>query len=129
MVDAYRERHGLAWGDSKLAALDLQYHDVRPGRSLFARLPMERLVDEASVIAAITEPPTTTRAYFRGRCLQRWASAIAAANWDSLVFDLGTDPLRRVPMMEPLRGTAAHVDTLFQQCATPSELLEALGSS
>ena len=129
MVDAYRERHGLAWGDSKLAALDLQYHDVRPGRSLFARLPMERLVDEDAVVAAITSPPTTTRAYFRGRCLQRWAPAIAAANWDSLVFDLGTDPLRRVPMMEPLRGTAAHVDTLFQQCATPSELLEALGAS
>ncbi|HWC10130.1 MAG TPA: depupylase/deamidase Dop [Acidimicrobiales bacterium] len=129
MVDAYRERHGLGWEDSKLAALDLQYHDVRPGRSLFARMPMERLVDEESVVAAITSPPTTTRAYFRGRCLQRWASAIAAANWDSLVFDLGTDPLRRVPMMEPLRGTAAHVDTLFEQCATPSELLEALGSS
>jgi proteasome accessory factor A len=129
LVDAYRDRHGLGWGDSKLAALDLQYHDVRPGRSLFARLPMERLVTEESVLAAITEPPTTTRAYFRGRCLQRWAPAIAAANWDSLVFDLGTDPLRRVPMMEPLRGTAAHVDTLLEQCASPSDLLEALGAS
>ena len=129
LVEAYRARHGLGWSDPKLAALDLQYHDVRPGRSLFARLPMERLVTEESVLTAITEPPTTTRAYFRGRCLQRWASAIAAANWDSLVFDLGVDPLRRVPMMEPLRGTAAHVDTLLDKCRTPGDLLEALGST
>ncbi len=128
MVDGYRERHGLSWGDAKLAALDLQYHDVRPGRSLFARLGMERLVTEDSVVEAVTEPPKTTRAYFRGKCLQKWASSISAANWDSLVFDLGQDPLRRVPMMEPLKGTAAHVDTLLVACATPTQLLEALGS-
>jgi len=129
LVEAYRDRHRLGWSDPKLAALDLQYHDVRPGRSLFARLPMERMVTEESVLAAITEPPTTTRAYFRGRCLQRWASSIAAANWDSLVFDIGDDPLRRVPMMEPLKGTAAHVDTLLERCRTPGDLLEALGST
>ncbi|MDQ4089600.1 MAG: proteasome accessory factor PafA2 [Actinomycetota bacterium] len=129
MVSAYRERHGLGWADPKLAALDLQYHDVRPGRSLFARCNLERVVTEESVMDAVTEPPRDTRAYFRGRCLQRWASSIAAANWDSLVFDLGTDPLRRVPMMEPLRGTAQHVDTLLEAVETPSELLEALGSA
>jgi proteasome accessory factor PafA2 len=129
LVEGYRDRHGLAWNDPKLAALDLQYHDVRPGRSLFARLGTERLVSEESVLEAVTEPPRDTRAYFRGRCLQRWASSIAAANWDSLVFDLGEDPLRRVPMMEPLRGTSAHVDTLFEECETPSALLEALGST
>jgi hypothetical protein len=31
--------------------------------------------------------------------------------------------------MEPLRGTAAHVDRLLQQCETPAQLLEALGST
>ena len=128
LVDAYRSRHGLEWDDSKLAAMDLQYHDVRPEKSLFARLDIEHIVDEASVQEAITEPPPSTRAYFRGRCLQKWASSIAAANWDSLVFDLGTDPLRRVPMMEPLRGTAAHVDSLLEGCQTPAELLAALES-
>ena len=128
LIDAYRERHTLAWDDPKLAAMDLQYHDVRPAKSLFARLDTEKLVDTEAVDRAITEPPPDTRAYFRGRCLQRWATSIAAANWDSLVFDLGSDPLRRVPMMEPLRGTAAHVDTLLEGCATPNELLAALES-
>ena len=128
LIDGYRERHGLSWRDHKLAAMDLQYHDVRPEKSLFAKLGTERLVTEAEVERAVTEPPPDTRAYFRGRCLQRWASSIAAANWDSLVFDLGSDPLRRVPMMEPLRGTAPMVDTLFEGCSTPAELLERLGS-
>jgi len=128
LVSAYRDRHGLAWNDARLAALDLQYHDVRPGRSLFARLDTERLVDDDAIARAMTEPPVTTRAYFRGKCLQRWAPSISAANWDSLVFDLGHDPLRRVPMMEPLKGTAAHVDTLLAACSTPTQLLEALGS-
>jgi hypothetical protein len=108
--------------------MDLQYHDVRPDKSLYARLGMETLLDEAEIRAAMTEPPRDTRAYFRGRCLQRWPASIAAANWDSLVFDLGADPLRRVPMMEPLRGTAAHVDTLLEGVSSPAELLERLGS-
>ena len=128
MVSGYRERHGLTWRDPKLLAMDLQYHDVRPERSLYARAGMERILAPGEVEKAMTEPPTTTRAYFRGRCLQKWPQAIAAANWDSLVFDLGGDPLRRVPMMEPLRGTAAHVDQLLQRCKTPAELLEQLGS-
>jgi len=128
LINAYRERHALEWDDPKLAAMDLQYHDVRPAKSLFARLDTEKVIDDAAIDRAITEPPPDTRAYFRGRCLQRWSASIAAANWDSLVFDLGSDPLRRVPMMEPLRGTAAHVDTLLEDCATPAELLAALES-
>jgi Pup amidohydrolase len=128
LVSAYRDRHGLSWQDHKLAAMDLQYHDVDPKRSLFARLGMEKVLEPEAVARAVTEPPESTRAYFRGKCLERWSSSIAAANWDSLVFDLGTDPLRRVPMMEPLRGTRAHVEELLSSVSSPAELLERLGS-
>ena len=74
----------------------------------------------------MTEPPSTTRAYFRGGCLARWPDAVVAANWDSLILDVGSDPLRRIPMMEPLRGTKAHVEPLFEQVGTPAELVERL---
>ena len=30
LLDGYRERHGLTWDDARLAAMDLQYHDLRP---------------------------------------------------------------------------------------------------
>jgi proteasome accessory factor A len=130
LVGAYRDRHNLGWDDPRLANMDLQYHDLRPAKSLYARLSVERLVTDESVAEAVTEPPTTTRAYFRGKCLQHFGSAIAAANWDSMVFDLSPvkDTLQRVPMMEPLRGTANIVDRLFEGCSSPAELLERLGS-
>ena len=128
LFDAYRERNGLAWNDARLRAMDLQYHDLRPEKSLFARVGMQRLTTDEEVEDATTEPPETTRAYFRGKCLQKWGADIVAANWDSLVFDVGADPLRRVPMMEPLRGTAAHVGRLIDECETAAELLDRLGS-
>ena len=127
LIDAYCARHDCGIEDSRVAALDLQYHDLRPERSLFRRLKMDRLVSDEEVLASVTDPPKTTRAYFRGECLKRFAPSVVAANWDSIVFDLGEDPLRRVPMMEPLRGTAAHVDRLFDGCTSPAELIRRLG--
>ena len=128
LIDGYRERHDLAWGDARLAALDLQYHDLRPGRSLASRVGLERITQDDEVEAAMTTPPTDTRAYFRGRCLEKYADEVVAANWDSLVFDIGTEPLRRVPMMEPSRGTEAHVGRLIEDSETSADLLERLGS-
>ncbi|MEO1064068.1 MAG: depupylase/deamidase Dop [Actinomycetota bacterium] len=128
LYEGFMERHGIEWDDSRLAAMDLQYHDMRPEKSLFRRLDLRRLVDDEATRRAMTEPPDGTRAYFRGRCLQKYPEAIVAANWDSLVFDVGTDPLRRVPMMEPLRGTAQHVGRLLDESETAAELLERLGS-
>ncbi len=128
LLDAYRERDNLAWDDPKLAALALQYHDIRPSKSVFSKLGMETLVSQAEAEFGVSNPPENTRAYFRGSCLQRWPDKIVAANWDSLVFDLGTEPLRRVPMMEPTRGTRAHVGDLLSQVSDPAELLDALGA-
>lgn len=127
LVDGYRQRHGLDWGDARLRALDLQYHDLRPERSLAAKVGLRRLVDPGEVERAVTEPPDDTRAYFRGRCLTRFGDQIVSANWDSMVFDIGSDPLRRVPMMEPGRGTAAHVASVIDASRDAAELLERLG--
>ncbi len=126
LYSKYQERHDINWDDPRLAAMDIQYHDLRPEKSLFARLGATKLVDDADAVTAMTDPPTDTRAYFRGECLKRFAPSIVAANWDSLVFDIGIDPLRRVPMMEPTRGTEAHVGTLLSECKTAGELIERL---
>jgi len=128
LLDGYAERHSLDWSDARLAAIALQYHDLRPDKSLFRRLETERLVAGPDVTAATSEPPEDTRAWFRGTCLRRFADQVVAANWDSLVFDVGIEPLRRVPMMEPTRGTRAHVGTLVEQSASAAELIRRLGS-
>jgi proteasome accessory factor A len=126
LVDAFADRHGTEPTDARLKALDLQYHDLRGDRCLARRVGLRTMVDASDVEVATTEPPTTTRAYFRGRCLAKWPDDIVAANWDSMVFDVGRDPLRRVPMMEPLRGTADHVANLIDSSTTPAELVARL---
>jgi Pup amidohydrolase len=129
LVDGYANRHDIAPGAPKLKAIDLQYHDMRPDRCLAMRAGLETLVAPEEYVPAMTEPPRSTRAYFRGKCLQKFPADIVAANWDSIVFDIGRDPLRRVPMMEPLRGTADHVATLIDESRTARELLDRLGAN
>jgi proteasome accessory factor A len=130
IIEGYRERDGLGWGDPKLRAIDLQYHDVRRDKGLYNRLDragkVERLTTDAQVDAAVMEPPEDTRAYFRGRCISRFPDAIAAASWDSLILDTGRDALQRVPMREPLRGTKAHVQDLLDTVEDAAELVAKL---
>jgi Pup amidohydrolase len=125
---AYQERHNCGWRDPRVAALALQYHDLRPDKSVYLRLGMRRLITPEETAEAVYEPPPGTRAWFRGKCLARWPEAVVTANWDSLVFDIGTDPLRRVPMMDPLKGTAEHTRTLLDQSSGPKDLLDRLNS-
>ena len=131
LLEGYRARDGLGWGHPRLQLVDLQYSDVRPERGLYNRLVargrMRRLVPEAEVVAAVENPPDDTRAYFRGRCLQKYPDAVAAASWDSVIFDIpGHDSLQRVPTLEPLRGTRAHVGELLDRSRTAAELVAAL---
>ncbi|MCB0951689.1 MAG: proteasome accessory factor PafA2 [Microthrixaceae bacterium] len=128
LFSAYRERHDLEWNDARLRAMDLQYHDLRPEHGLAGRLGLQRILEEHDVLEAITEPPSTTRAYFRGKCLEKFPAEVVAANWDSLVFDVGGSALQRVPMMEPGRGTRSHVGELLDSVDTAGELLAALGT-
>ena len=128
VVEGFRDRHGLSAGDLRLAALDLQYHDLRPDRSLFARMGAEALVGLEDAMRATGYPPTDTRAFFRGRCLALWPERVVAAIWDSMVFDAGGETLRRVPMMEPSRGTQEHVGTLLETCDSIEELLDRLSA-
>jgi len=128
LLQAYMERHGCGWHDPRVAALALQYHDLRPDKSVFRRLGLRTLIEPGKVAAAVGEPPKGTRAWFRGKCLARWPDAVVTANWDSLVFDIGADPLRRVPMMDPLKGTAEHTGALLAESTSPADLLNRLNS-
>jgi proteasome accessory factor A len=126
IITGYQDRHGLSATDPKLRAMDLQYHDLRPERSLAQRVGLETLVSDRDVARAVTEPPRGTRAWFRGSCLAKFPQNVVTANWDSLVFDLGAEPLRRVPMMDPLRGTAALTEELLDQVRSVQELVARL---
>src|SRR3954467_427093 len=130
----YRNGAGLAWDDAKLQLIDYQYSDIRPEKGLYHRLVaagrMTRLLGDAAIEAAMHDPPEDTRAYFRGRCLEKYAEHVAAASWDSVIFDLpGRESLQRVPTIDPLRGSKAHVGELLDRCDTAEALFAALTRS
>ncbi len=131
LLNSYRDRDGLEWDDAKLHLIDLQYSDIRPDKGLYHRLVrmgrMDRLLTDDEVADAMHLPPVDTRAYFRGRCLEKYADRIAAASWDSVIFDLpGHESLQRVPTIDPLRGTRRHVGELLDRCETAESLFAAL---
>jgi len=130
LLESYRSRDNLGWGSPRLNMIDLQYSDVRMGKGLYNRLvargSMRRLVSEEQVREAVTNPPEDTRAYFRGRCLERYPQAVAAASWDSVIFDLGRESLVRIPTLEPLRGTRAHVGELLETAESAEQLVDSL---
>ena len=131
LLEGFRDREGLEWDHPRLQLIDLQYTDVRPEKGLYHRLlardAMDRLVSEEEVKAAVSSPPEDTRAYFRGECLARFGADVAAASWDSVIFDIpGRGALQRVPTLEPLRGTREHVGALLARCSTARDLVDAI---
>ncbi len=133
LLEGFRQREGLAWNAARLQLIDLQWADVRPEKGLYHRLAargqVERVVTDEEVLRAVTEPPEDTRAYFRGRCLSRYGEHVAAASWDSVIFDVpGRGALQRVPTLDPHRGTKEHVGALLDRCATAADLVDALGA-
>ncbi|MGI5169475.1 depupylase/deamidase Dop [Spirillospora sp. CA-253888] len=131
LLEGYRTRDGLDWSHPRLQLVDLQYTDIRPDKGLYNRLVargrIDRVVTEATVQTAVEEPPEDTRAYFRGRCLSQYADSVAAASWDSVIFDVpGRESLQRVPTLEPLRGTKQHVGALLDRCRTAADLVATL---
>ncbi len=131
LLEAYVDRDRLAWDSAKLKAIDLLYHDIDPLRSTYQRLldrkRVVRLFEDSEVAAAALAPPVETRAYFRGRCVEKFSDSLVSANWDSLVFDTGKPHLERVPMMEPLRGDITRVGDILDRVEDATQLIEALG--
>jgi len=127
LIENYVAKHDLEWNDHRVQMIDLQYHDIRPGKGLYYKLEesdaVDRMCTDDEISKAIYDPPKDTRAYFRGMCLQRYSDEIVSASWDSVIFDLKEGPLKKIFMLEPLRGTEAHVRQLLTESPTAADLL------
>ncbi len=117
LLAAYRERDDLEWNDPKLPG-DRPPVPRRPpgtGPVLPAGTPGQgRAVDVRRGDrvrghgAAGGHPGLVPRPVHLPL-----PGAIAAASWDSMIFDTGADALQRIPTREPLRGTKEHVEDLL----------------
>ena len=131
LLQAYRDRDAMAWNDPRLKAIDIQWSDVRSDKGIFNKLRaagrFTELVSETEAAAAVTKPPEDTRAYFRGRCLERFGDDVVAASWDSIILEVpGRRTLHRIPMMEPLRGTREAVGDIIDASPDVAALLDGL---
>ena len=96
LLDAFAESEGLDWERPEdrawLQSQDLEYHNIDPDEGLYPTLEaadqVERVVSEEEVGWALIEPPGDTRAYFRGKMLQKFATAVRSLNWDSIELEL-----------------------------------------
>ncbi|HEY0369964.1 MAG TPA: proteasome accessory factor PafA2 family protein, partial [Chthoniobacterales bacterium] len=133
LISALQEEERLAWSDPWLQAIDLEYHNIAPEQGLFYELlrqgSMRRVVAEEDVKRAIFSPPETTRAYFRGRSVAKFNSAITSIQWDEIAFANGTAAKR---LQLPEATNDARLDRLNQaarECSAASELLRRLDAS
>jgi proteasome accessory factor A len=132
MIENFMERKSVDWRSPQVQMLDLQYHDLRPEKGLYYLLErqgkMERLASDEEIKDAISQPPEDTRAYFRGRCLRKYGDQVFGVNWDSISFGIGDEPIKRVMMAEPLKGTKTHVEELLASSRNAAELVKNLRS-
>jgi len=130
LIETFMDRKELDWRDHQVGMLDLQYHDTRPEKGLYFMLErqgrVERIVTDEEIAAAVYNPPQDTRAYFRGECLRRYPAEVFGVNWDSISFGVEDQPVKRIMMSEPLKGTAAHVEDLLDSSSTAADLVSNL---
>ena len=67
-----------------------------------------------------------TRAYFRGECLRRFPKEVFGVNWDSISFGIDDQPIKRIMMAEPLKGSKSLVSELLDRSSTAAELVKNL---
>ena len=86
LLETFAEEEGVAWDDVWLQSLDLEYHNIDQDEGLYYGIPMRRVVTDDQIEAALHNPPAGTRAYFRGRAVDRFGASIKAIQWDSITF-------------------------------------------
>lgn len=106
LLESLRQRDQLPWDSDILRAVDLQWHDLRPGKSIVERLDaagrIERIFTPAEVDWAVTHAPVGTRAYLRGGLINRFPQAVRAAGWESITVAAERyDGLVRIPLLNP----------------------------
>jgi proteasome accessory factor A len=74
LLDSFREAEKLEWTDPMLKSLDLEYHNLHPGRGLYYGLVEEgrvpRLTTDRAIALAMDHPPRNTRAFGRGELVR-----------------------------------------------------------
>lgn len=128
IMESLRQRGNLSWDNDRLRALDLQWHDLRPEKSIVNRLDqagrVRRIFHPEQVEWAVRHAPESTRAYLRGGLIRRYPESVAAAGWDGITLDVpGYSNLVRIPLMHPERANKDLVGDLLENSTSVEDFL------
>jgi len=131
IMNGYRERDNALWNDPRIAAIDIQYADMRKEKGLAllmqAKGKQRSMFTDEEVATAVATPPSDTRAYFRGKCIEHFVDQVAAASWDSVILDLGSDvPLTRISTPDVRKGTKDLTESLFATASGTADFVAKL---
>ena len=91
LLETFIDEERLTWDDPWLQSLDLEYHNIDQEEGLYYELEtsglMRRLVTDRQIESAIHNPPADTRAYFRGKSLDKFRPHIKSIQWDNVTFN------------------------------------------
>ena len=103
LIQEFQAAQNLAPDDPWLQSLDLEYHRLDLAEGLYYGLEqggaMLGVPDESAVRRAVREPPATTRALVRGKCVQKFAAAVESAQWDHITLQSGAE-LIKISLMD-----------------------------
>jgi Pup amidohydrolase len=98
LIREFQESQKIGANDPWLQSLDLEYHKLDRETGLYYALEQAGSIvgvpDENAVRRAISEPPRTTRAYIRGRCIQKFSASVISAQWDHITLQGSNGPLK-----------------------------------
>jgi proteasome accessory factor A len=98
LIREFQASQNVGANDPWLQSLDLEYHRLDREKGLYYALEqagtMQGVPEDVAVRRAISDPPRTTRAYVRGRCIQKFASSVLAAQWDHITLQGTRGPLK-----------------------------------
>lgn len=117
LLQRYMDKHGLDLSDTRIAQLDLAYHDINRDRGLFYLLERRglaaRVTHDAEVFEAKNVPPQTTRAKLRGDFVRRAQERRRDFTVDWVHLKLNDQAQRTVLCKDPFASVDDRVDRLL----------------
>ncbi|MBI4739499.1 proteasome accessory factor PafA2 family protein [Candidatus Woesearchaeota archaeon] len=131
LLSTLQRRHKWKHDSWSIRGADMQYHRVDPDKGLYHYLcregKIDRLVADDAITQAVTSPPEDTRAYFRGRMIERFGKDIVGINWESLRFSsqVGGGAI----LFNPMSLTKKDTERILSTANSVQEVIAALATA
>jgi proteasome accessory factor A len=131
LLETFIDEEGLTWDDPWLQSLDLEYHNIDQEAGLYYELEgsglVRRLVTDQHIEDAIYNPPVDTRAYFRGKSLEKFRPQVKSIQWDNVTFKIkGKRPVSVSMNQLADAEMAEKYNRILDQAQTVEALVESL---